>query len=81
MSHHPVPPPPSGAWRLLIADPDRSDPKVILATVASPGDVGGADGPLIEAAAWWAAARTGGPVTLTEMPGVRVWLVEQGPRP
>jgi hypothetical protein len=63
-----------GSWRLLVHDPERGDPKWILATVTDPGDVRPASatdtapGDLIRA---WAGG------TLTPLPSARVWHIER----
>lgn len=65
-------------WRVVLFDPDPADPKLMLLMVAVPGDVE----PLAlageEAVADWVAARTGWPVSLTRIRGVRAWLVDEG---
>jgi len=74
-----LPTTPNGAWRLLVLDTDASDPKWILCTVASPGDVrpaGPADEAPDEVCARWVAARHGRPVALRALPRARVWRVD-----
>ena len=72
MNDHPIS---SAPWRILILDPDVTDPKWILAGVASGNDVRpatpGAEEPDDVAATW-----AGGP--LTRLSGARVWRVDQG---
>jgi hypothetical protein len=72
----------AGPWQLLIHDPGHGDgdPKWILATVASPGDIrpagdGAADPLAVDdvTAAWVAARRGGDPAYLTRIPGATVW--------
>ena len=63
-------------WRVLLLDrTDPTDPLWILATVAKPGDVrpaGTGDTPDDVTTAWAA-----GPGTLTPLPRVRAWRVDQ----
>jgi hypothetical protein len=81
----------NGPWRLLIHDPGRgdSDPKLILCTVASPGDVrpaepgirtAGADlSPVDEVTVRWVAARHGvAHIELAPLPHAAVWRVDEG---
>jgi hypothetical protein len=85
---HPAP------WQLLIHDPGRgdSDPKFILCTVASPGDVrpaepgirtAGADlSPVDEVTVRWVAARHGlANIELAPLPHAAVWRVDEGGKP
>jgi hypothetical protein len=77
-------PGPNGPWRVLILDRDPADPKWILATVASPGDVRPArPGASVDevTAAWVASAsglhRTG----FTPLPGALAWRVDEEGKP
>lgn len=77
---HPAP------WRLLVHDPDRGDrdPKFILCTVASPGDVRPAalDATVDEVTTAWVAARHGvAYIHLTPVPQAAVWRVNEGGKP
>jgi hypothetical protein len=85
---HPAP------WQLLIHDPGRgdSDPKFILCTVASPGDVrpaepgiraAGADlSPVDAVTVRWVAARHGvASIELAPLPHAAVWRVDEGGKP
>ena len=71
----------NGPWRILILDRDPADPKWILATVATPGDVRPArPGAAVDevTAAWVAsAARLFHPV-LAPLPGALAWRVDEG---
>ena len=85
---HPAP------WQLLVYDPGRGDrdPKFILCTVASPGDVRPAGGELAhrmgtdpavdDVTTRWVAARHGAAhVDLMPLPHAAVWRVDQGGKP
>ena len=74
---HPAP------WQLLVHDPGRGDgdPKFILCTVASPGDVLPAPGETAvdEVTTAWVAARHGvAQVQLTPLPHAAVWRIDEG---
>jgi hypothetical protein len=75
----------NGPWRLLILDRDPADPKWIVATVASPGDVRPADpgeATVDEVAAAWAAGRGGiARAALTPLPGASCWRVDEAGNP
>jgi hypothetical protein len=76
----------NGPWRLLILDRDETDPKWILATVASPGDVQPADlGDVLATlpvGAAWVRDQLGQPsAMLTPMTRAHVWRVENGGQP
>jgi hypothetical protein len=79
----PAPPGANGPWRLLILDRDPQDPKWILATVASPGDVRPAS-PTdlftgLQHAGNWVRGLLGRPqATLTAMTRAHVWHVDEG---
>lgn len=67
----------NGPWRVIIFDPDPSDPRWVIATVAGPGDVRAGGLPASEAG-WhavetWVRLRTGRPVQLEAMPGAVCW--------
>jgi len=73
-------------WRLLVHDPGRGDgdPKFILCTVASPGDVRPAPGEstMDEVTTAWVAARHGvAHIQLTPLPGASCWCVDEGGSP
>jgi hypothetical protein len=68
-------------WRVLILDPEHGDPKWILATVATPGDVRPArDGDGVdEVTERWVASASGlDQPALTPMPGAHLWRVDEG---
>jgi hypothetical protein len=85
MSNLPATPPATrGPWLLLIQDRDQADPKLILATVASPRDVRparpGVEG-LDEIPARYLAASHGVEgAEFTPMRGALVWRVDEGGR-
>ena len=66
-------------WRVLILDrSDPADPKWLLCTVTTPGDVrpaGPADEVPDEVTSRWATARCDQPATPEEMPGTLAWRV------
>jgi hypothetical protein len=68
---------------LLIVDRDPDDPKLILATVAAPGDVepAGTTGPdgMGEALAWVRGLLGRPHATLTPMTHADVWRVDEDP--
>jgi hypothetical protein len=68
-------------WRILILDRERGDPKWILATVATPGDIRPArpDAIVDEVTAAWVASAAGlfDPL-LTSLPGALCWRVDEG---
>lgn len=71
-----------GPWRLLILDRDPGDPKWILATVATPGDVRPAwPGGSVDAdTAAWAAAQAGlHRPALTPLIRPDVWRIDEQP--
>jgi hypothetical protein len=72
----------NGPWRLLILDRSADDPKWILATVATPGDVRPADAAgavLDEVTIAWVAAAVGLYRTaLTPLRHADVWRVDEG---
>ena len=77
---HPAP------WRLLVHDPGRDDgdPKFVLCTVASPGDVRPAadETAVDEVTTIWVAARHGvAHIQLTPLPHAAVWRVDEGDKP
>jgi len=72
-------------WCLLVHDPERGDPKWIVAFVVSGADVRsaetGAESP-DEITAAWAASRAGvARPALTALPAARVWLIDESPAP
>jgi hypothetical protein len=80
----PAPPGTNGPWRLLILDRDPQDPKWILATVTSPGDVQPADLgdvlAILPAGSAWVRGLLGQPhVTLTPMTRAHVWRIDEHP--
>jgi hypothetical protein len=80
VAHHPEPGP-NGLWRVLILDRHPADPKWILATVATPGDVRPArpDTTLDEVTAAWVASAAGlFRPALTPLPGALCWRVDEG---
>jgi hypothetical protein len=86
MPNPPTPPGTNGPWRLLILDRDETDPKWILATVASPGDVQPADLgdvlAILPAGSAWVRGLLGQPhATLTPMTRAHVWRVDEGGGP
>jgi hypothetical protein len=84
MSHIQPPPGPAGIWRLLVLDRDPADPKFILATVATPGDVRPArPGATVDevTAAWVASASGLYRSALTPVPSALVWRVDEGGQP
>ncbi len=71
----------NGPWRVLILDRDPADPKWILTTVASPGDVRPAyPGATVDevTAAWVASAAGLSRPALTPVPGALCWRVDEG---
>ena len=69
-----------GPWQLLIHDPSHDDPKWVLCTVASPGDVRpAAHSPeLDEVTTRWVAARHGlAGVALEKLARATVWRVDE----
>jgi hypothetical protein len=68
-------------WRILVHDPDRTDAKFILTTVASPGDVRPADpavAALDKVTTAWVAARHGlAHIALTQLRHATVWRVDE----
>jgi hypothetical protein len=77
---HPAPQPGNGPWRLLILDRDPTDPKWILATVATPADVrpAGPAAALDDVTLAWAAkaARLYGPA-VTRLQHAEVWRIDE----
>jgi hypothetical protein len=76
--------PGTGPWRLLIHDPDPADPKFILATVATPGDVRPATpGAAVDelTAAWVASVAGLHRPALTPVPEALCWRVDEGGQP
>jgi hypothetical protein len=76
----------NGPWRLLILDRDPADPKWILATVATPGDIEPADlGDMLAippAGGAWVRRQLGKPgASLTPMTRAHVWRVDEGGDP
>jgi hypothetical protein len=76
----------NGPWRLLILDRDPTDPKWILATVTSPGDVQPANLgdvlTILPAGGAWVRDLLGRPhATLTPMTPAHVWRVDEGGQP
>jgi hypothetical protein len=76
----------NGPWRLLILDRDEADPKWILATVTSPGDVQPADLgdvlAILPAGSAWVRDLLGQRhATLTPMTRAHVWRVDEGSGP
>jgi len=71
----------NGPWTLLVLDPEPGDPKWIVATVVEMADVrpaAAADTAPDEVTARWVAGRRRVPVALAQLPGARVWRVDQG---
>lgn len=71
-------------WRLLVLDPDPADPKWILATVATPGDVRPATpgATVDEVTTQWVASASGlYRPALTPVPGALCWRVDEGGQP
>jgi hypothetical protein len=71
-------------WRILIRDPERGDPKWIIATVVAPRDVRPArDGDGVdEVTQRWVASASGlDQPALTPMPGALVWRVDDEGKP
>ena len=75
----------NGLWRLLILDRDPTDPKFILATVASPADIrpvtniNSVTGELDDVTLTWAARRGGlGLLAITRLPHAEVWRIDEG---
>jgi hypothetical protein len=74
-------PGPNGPWRVLILDRDPADPKWILATITTPGDIRPAhpDATVDEVTAAWVASATGlFRPALTPLPGALAWRVDEG---
>jgi hypothetical protein len=74
----------NGPWRILVLDSDPADPKWILATVATPGDVRPArPGATVDevTAAWVASAAGLYRPALTPLPGALAWRVDEGGDP
>jgi hypothetical protein len=75
----------AGPWRILVLDRSADDPKWILATVATPGDVRpahAAGAVLDEVTIAWVAAAVGLYRTaLTPLRHADVWRVDEGGRP
>jgi hypothetical protein len=74
----------NGPWRLLILDQDPHDPKWIVATVTTPGDVQPAlTGPIGAALAGetgqWLRGLLGHPAHLTPLHRPQVWLIDGRP--
>jgi hypothetical protein len=73
-----------GPWRILILDPDITDRKWLLATVAPDGvrPAGLADGPGVdEVTVRWVASSCGLAVpVLSLMPGARAWRIDGSER-
>jgi hypothetical protein len=68
----------NGPWRILILDRGQDDPKWILATVTSPGDVLA----ILPAGSAWVRGQLGQPrATLTPMTRAHVWRVDEGGKP
>jgi hypothetical protein len=79
MPNHPTPTG-NGLWRLLVIDRDPADPKLILATVAAPGDVEPASPSAPGEALAWVRSQLGRPhAILVPMPGAGVWRVDEQP--
>jgi hypothetical protein len=73
----------NGPWRLLILDRDPTDPKWILATVATPGDVRPAwpGGTVDEDTAAWVASAAGlYRPALTPPIRPDVWRIDEQPQ-
>ena len=74
----------NGPWQLLILDRDPTDPKWILATVATPGDVRPArptEAAVDEVTAAWVASAAGlYRPALTPLLHPDVWRVEENPQ-
>jgi hypothetical protein len=71
----------TGPWRILVLDQDPTDPKWILATVATPADVRPArPGATVEevTATWVASAAGLFHPALTSLPGALCWRVDEG---
>ena len=66
---------PSGPWRMLILDPDREDPKWVIARVEGPDDVMPAN---LLAAGPDAGIRVWAGGELTEVRRARVWRIDEG---
>ena len=74
----------TGPWRILVLDHDPTDPKWILATVATPADVRPArPGATVDevTAAWVASAAGLHRPALTPLPGALAWRVAEGEKP
>ena len=70
-----------GPWRILILDPDITDRKWIIATVAAPDDVrpAGLDGTVDEMTQRWVATATGlQRPSFTRLRGALCWRVDEG---
>jgi hypothetical protein len=73
----------NGPWRVLILDRDPADPKWILATVTSPGDVQPAalaDEAPNEATTAWVADHQYQAVAFTPLRQAQVWRVDRADR-
>jgi hypothetical protein len=74
----------NGPWRILVLDHDPTDPKWILATVATPGDVRPAypcDTAVDEVTAAWVATATGlYRPALTRLRHADVWRIDEQPQ-
>ena len=76
-----IPDPGNGRWRILVHDPDRDDPKWIVATVVAPRDVRPArttDVTPDEVTSGWVASVAGvSRPELSPMPRAHVWRVDE----
>ncbi len=73
----------TGPWRILVLDRDPADPKWILATVATPGDVRPADPAAVldDVTAAWVATATGlYRPALTRLRHADVWRIGEQPQ-
>lgn len=73
----------NGPWRLLILDRDPADPKWIIATVTTPGDVqpaltghGGVPAALAGEVGQWLRGLLGHPVHLAPLHRPQVWQID-----
>jgi hypothetical protein len=71
----------NGPWRILVLDPDATDPKWILATVARPEDVRPARHDAAEVddvIATWIAVNSGlYKPAFTAMPAAQCWRIDE----
>ncbi len=73
----------AGPWKLLVLDQDPQDPKWLLATVSSPGDVqpafvgpGGVPAALAGEVGQWLRGLLGRPAHLTPLHRPQVWQID-----